>query len=147
MFRRHTGFTLIELLIAIVIVSILAALAIPAYSKYVQRARRSDAINALERISALEERFYFQSNAYGNTVALGLPAGANSAEGYYNVSVDALTNIDGSAGYTLIAVPAAGSPQAADTDCQNFRADAQGVRDIGATGSAYTPDDKGCWHR
>jgi type IV pilus assembly protein PilA len=43
--RTGQGFTLIELMIAIAIVGVLAAIAVPAFSNYLARARVSEAIN------------------------------------------------------------------------------------------------------
>ena len=63
----HRGFTLIELVIAMVIVSILAALAIPSYSAYVRKSRRTDAKNALLDMASLEERFFTTNNTYSST--------------------------------------------------------------------------------
>ena len=50
--KSNRGITLIELLVVIVIVGILAAIAVPVYTNYLQRARRADAKTALERFRA-----------------------------------------------------------------------------------------------
>ena len=43
--KKQYGFTIIELMIAIAIVGVLAAIAVPAYQDYVKRARVSEGIN------------------------------------------------------------------------------------------------------
>ena len=48
--NRQSGFTLIELMISVAIVGILAAVAIPAYSKYVRKAKTSEARQMIEKI-------------------------------------------------------------------------------------------------
>lgn len=130
---RANGFTLIELMIAVAIIAILSSLAVPAYQKYVQKSRRSDAINALTKAAAQEEKYYFQNNVYGDNAAAAILTA--SAEGYYTITA-ATTN--GGQGYTLTAVPT--GVQAGDADCQSFT-----LNNLGEQGSA--PGNKAtCWH-
>ncbi|MEW6376017.1 MAG: type IV pilin protein [Thermodesulfobacteriota bacterium] len=60
------GITLIELLAVVLIVGILAAIAIPVYTNYMQRARRADAKTALEQVRAAQEMFRAERGRYAN---------------------------------------------------------------------------------
>jgi type IV pilus assembly protein PilE len=62
--KSNKGITLIELLIVIVIIGILAAIAIPAYTNYMQRARRVDAKTALEQLRAAQEMWRAERGSY-----------------------------------------------------------------------------------
>ncbi len=64
--KAARGITLIELLVVIVIVGVLAAIAIPVYTNYMQRARRADAKTALEQFRAAQEMFRAERGRYAN---------------------------------------------------------------------------------
>ena len=88
-FRMH-GVTLIELLIVIVVIGILAAIAVPSYRNYVLRAQRTDAMSALLRVAAAQEKFYLQNNTYADDDALAddPPAGlgiSSTENGWYDL--------------------------------------------------------------
>ena len=73
----NKGMTLVELLIVVVIVAILAAIAIPVYTGYLQRARRADAKTALEQVRAAQEMWRAEKGSYatdfgGNTAQIRL---------------------------------------------------------------------------
>jgi len=61
---RQTGFTLIELMIAVAIIAIIAAVAIPAYSDYVTRGHISEATSQLSSLQVQMEQFYQDNHTY-----------------------------------------------------------------------------------
>ena len=62
--RGQRGFSLIELLVVVIIITILAAIAVPIYLNYVQKARSTEAQTALATIRN-SFRIYYQT--YGST--------------------------------------------------------------------------------
>jgi type IV pilus assembly protein PilE len=73
------GFTLIELMVTVAIVGILAAVAVPSYSAYIQRSRVPPALDGLSAyFTRMEQRFQDSGN-YANGAACGvaLPTAAN----------------------------------------------------------------------
>lgn len=58
------GFSLIELLAALAIMSLLLALAVPAYHGHIVRAKRVQGQAALLRLMQQQERYYSQNNRY-----------------------------------------------------------------------------------
>lgn len=73
MIRKQTGFTLIEVMIAIAIIGILAAIAIPNYRQYVIRGNRADMQAKMMQIAAALEQYRAQQFSYKNA-ALSKPS-------------------------------------------------------------------------
>lgn len=73
------GFTLVQILFTILILGILAAIAYPAYNKYVQNGRLAEAQNALIENARFMEKFYAQRNSfkYNSTTWPSLPITGN----------------------------------------------------------------------
>jgi type IV pilus assembly protein PilE len=77
--RRARGFTLIEVMITVAIVAILSAIALPAYTAYVQRSRVPAALDALSSLATRLEQRYQDTGSYANDDACGatLPSAEN----------------------------------------------------------------------
>jgi type IV pilus assembly protein PilE len=79
---KNYGFTLIELMVTVVIIGILSAIAIPAYTDYVTRGRIPQATTGLSDLRVRLEQFYQDNRNYGSTVAgpaCGVANPANTA--------------------------------------------------------------------
>jgi type IV pilus assembly protein PilE len=74
--KHQHGFTLIELLIVIVIVSVLATIALPAYNDYTQRAKLTEAFTALSDFRVRMEQFYQDNRRYDGAGLNGCGAAA-----------------------------------------------------------------------
>lgn len=69
---RQRGFTLIEVVIAMLIVGILAAVAIPQYTEFIRRSRIVDATNAMNDFRTRMEQFYQDNRSYAAGAACGV---------------------------------------------------------------------------
>ncbi|HEV3241327.1 MAG TPA: type IV pilin protein [Casimicrobiaceae bacterium] len=67
-----TGFTLIEVMIVVAIVGILAAIALPAYFKFIARSRIIEATTALGDIRSQMEKYYMDNRTYVSGGACGV---------------------------------------------------------------------------
>jgi len=56
--QTNQGFTLIELIIVTAIIGILAAIAIPAYSDFVTKARLTEVLTALDRVASAVTEYH-----------------------------------------------------------------------------------------
>jgi len=103
--KSVSGFTLIEILVAVAILGILAAIAIPNYSKYVQRSSLTEGTQALAQYRVQMEQWYQDTHSYYAT--------AGAACG---VAVPVLTNFtitcaaSSASAYVATATAKAGSP-------------------------------------
>lgn len=61
------GFTLIELMIAVAILAIISAIAIPSYTQYIARSKLSEAANSLADTRVKMEQYYQDNRNYGST--------------------------------------------------------------------------------
>jgi type IV pilus assembly protein PilE len=85
MLRSNTrGFTLIEVMIAIAVVAILAAVALPSYRDYVLRGRLVDATNALSATRSRMEQYFQNNRTY-----VGGPCATSQVIGEFTVVCDA----------------------------------------------------------
>ena len=129
--RSLRGFTLIELMIAVAVVAILAAIALPSYQDYVRRARRSDGKEALLRVQIEQEKWRTNNSSYTSTLSdLGLTS--PSVEGYYTIAIAAGAN-----GISFTATATATGSQASDSGCTPL------TLTVAAAGETKGP--AGCW--
>lgn len=73
---KHKGFTLIELMVVVVVVSVLAAFAIPSYQSHVRTVNEGRAIQALQSTSLTLERYKLRNFSYrGFNLTPDMPQG------------------------------------------------------------------------
>lgn len=121
--RGLRGFTLIELMIAVAIVAILAAVALPSYQSSVRKSRRADAIATMQQLQQAQERFRANNATYSGDIGAAadkIPiAGAaastpkTSPDGYYTLELSLPT----ATSYVIKATPTTKGGQDKDTAC------------------------------
>ena len=146
---RRRGFTLIELMIAIVIVSVLAAVAFPSYQSHLIDSNRSIAKAALLDVAARQEAYLLNRKAYTDDMTdLGLPTNPAliDKKGQFLLSIQPDGFVyeiravlgPGANQFTATATPA--GIQAKDTECGILSLISTGQKMEGGTGSVYD-----CW--
>lgn len=120
---RDGGFTLIELMIAVAIVAILAAVALPSFFDSLRKSRRSEAFNAIAAVQQAQERWRGGHTAYNTNLTAspadgGLGLSALTPKGLYAIAIEDAT----ADGYTVSAIAVAGTSQASDKPCLKLAA-------------------------
>ncbi len=66
--KTQKGFSLLEVMIAIVIISILAAVGYPTYASHMAKASRSEAIGAIMTIAQRQHQYFNDAREYASTL-------------------------------------------------------------------------------
>ncbi len=138
--KRNMGFTLIELMLTVAIVGILSAVAVPMYSDYIEKSRRSDAVSALLHLQMAQERHRAVNPTYsgsltGTVASGGLAMSATSEQGYYNLAI-----VSSGANVFVISASPTGAQSGDSCTGVHFRVTQDGPLLTDAT-------KKACWSR
>lgn len=146
--KKTFGFTLIELMIAVAIVGIIAAIALPSYQASVRKSNRAEAKTELVDIAQRLQRCYTLYAAFNNA-ACGVYSDLTDADNYttrggqyYRITIGVPASGDPAATTYRLTAAAIKAPQTQDTDCGSFTLDYTGAKKA-FSGSTDTTDK--CW--
>ena len=144
--NAQRGFSLIELMIVVAIVAIISAIAYPSYQRYVIKAKRSVAQNALLQVADRQQQFFMDNKRFAADITnLGFPANpyviddngtstvASDADAVYSLS---LSNVTATT-WTATATPL-NSQLSRDTYCGSLT-----ITQTGAKSKSGASDE--CW--
>lgn len=133
----NQGFTLIELMVTVAIVGILAAIAIPSYTRYVVKAKRSAAESFIVSVANKQEQYILDARQYASSlVTLNMVVPTDVAPNY-NITI---TNVGTAPPTYTINAEAIGDQAANDTLCGTLSVDQAGTKSQSGTGSVSD-----CW--
>lgn len=137
---NNKGFSLIELMIVVAIIGIISAIAIPSYSSYITRSKRTECRAAVMQVMQQQERYYTQQNAYlaFTSAAVGVPMRQFSGDAAgASACLLSAASCAGSALTACVTVTA--TPVRADPEVGNIT-----MQSDGAKGCSGTNQEK-CW--
>ncbi len=155
------GFSLIELMIAVAVLSILVAVALPTFNDSIRKGRRSEAFAALSQVQQAQERWRSNNANYASNTQLTLPItpanvgdpvglglSATSSGGRYGISI---SNNDAT-GYEVLATATSSGSQANDGNCAKLRIKVAGgnvfLGSTTLTGSTFDESASNrCWSK
>jgi type IV pilus assembly protein PilE len=116
---RAKGFTLMELMVAVAIIAVLAAIALPLYTGYIRTARIGALVDSIATIETFQEDYRLRTGNYQAGVFAGGPDAGLLALGWQPESDDGTTYTITVAGntYDVTATDTAGT-----TVCRRFPA-------------------------
>ncbi|OBP14246.1 hypothetical protein A5320_15155 [Rheinheimera sp. SA_1] len=139
--RQQRGFSLMELMVAVTIIGIIVAVALPSYNSHMLNTRRTTATSCVVEMAQFMERVYTTNMDYSEDnagVATELPASScrNDLESFYTLSLVATAQT-----FTLTATPI--NAQAKDTSCGILTLNQAGARTAAGSGTAEKVRE--CW--
>ncbi|WGS87942.1 type IV pilin protein [Methylomonas sp. UP202] len=139
---KQKGVTLIELMVAVGIVGILSAIAIPSYFEYVARGNRTDAKAILLENAQFLERNFTEVNTYsndssGHELTIPFTTSPKTGTALYNISATLSATT-----YLLTATPVSGSRMDGDK-CGNLSLNQLGQKSV----ASASLDADTCWKK